>query len=86
MGDADCLLFQDLPRNRTMRWIEDVGFSVYRFPSDYGNGQTRDREGRLITCSHRKRCLYRTEYTGALTKLVDRHAGKRLNSQLILPS
>jgi gluconolactonase len=80
MGDADCLLFQDLPRNRTMRWIEDVGFSVYRFPSDYGNGQTRDREGRLITCSHRKRCLYRTEYTGALTKLVDRHAGKRLNS------
>ncbi|MBV9777728.1 MAG: SMP-30/gluconolactonase/LRE family protein, partial [Acetobacteraceae bacterium] len=20
VGDADCLLFQDLPRNRTMRW------------------------------------------------------------------
>ncbi len=36
MGDADCLLFQDLPRNRTMRWIQDAGVSVYRSPSDYG--------------------------------------------------
>ncbi len=80
MGDADCLLFQDLPRNRTMRWIEGAGFSVYREPSNYANGQTRDREGRLIACSHRGRCLYRTEYDGTVTTLVERHAGKRLNS------
>lgn len=80
MGDADCLLFQDLPRNRTMRWIEGGGFSVYRAPSNYGNGQTRDREGHLISCSHRDRCLYRTEYTGVVTKLVGHHGGKRLNS------
>ncbi|WP_288587991.1 SMP-30/gluconolactonase/LRE family protein [uncultured Methylobacterium sp.] len=80
MGDADCLLFQDLPRNRTMRWIEGAGFSVYRAPSNYANGQTRDREGRLIACSHRGRCLYRTEYDGTVTTLVERHAGKRLNS------
>jgi gluconolactonase len=80
MGDADCLLFQDLPRDRTMRWIEGVGFSVYRQPSHYGNGQTRDRQGRLISCSHRNRCLYRTEIDGSVTKLVDQHAGKRLNS------
>lgn len=80
MGDADCLLFQDLPRNRTMRWIEGAGFSVYRSPSNYANGQTRDREGRLIACSHRGRCLYRTEYDGTVTTLVERHAGKRLNS------
>jgi gluconolactonase len=78
-GDANCLLFQDLPRNRTMRWSED-GITVYRAPSDYANGQTRDRQGRLIACSHQARCLYRTEYDGALTKLVTHHAGKRLNA------
>ncbi|KMO38715.1 gluconolactonase [Methylobacterium variabile] len=80
MGDADCLLFQDLPRNRTMRWIEGAGFSVYREPSNYANGQTRDRQGRLIACSHRGRCLYRTEPDGTVTTLVTHHAGKRLNS------
>ncbi|MCF3947902.1 SMP-30/gluconolactonase/LRE family protein [Acidiphilium sp. AL] len=80
MGDANCLLFQDLPRNRTMRWSEDHGLSVYRAPSDYANGQTRDREGRLIACSHRGRCLYRTEHDGRLTKLVSHHEGKRLNA------
>jgi gluconolactonase len=80
MGDANCLLFQDLPNDRTMRWIEGLGVSVYRAPSHFANGQTRDRQGRLIACSHRRRCLYRTEYDGHVTTLVDRHAGKRLNS------
>jgi gluconolactonase len=80
MGDADCLLFQDLPRDRTMRWIESAGVSVYRQPSGYGNGQTRDREGRLISCSHRERCLFRTELNGSITRLIDRYNGKRLNS------
>jgi gluconolactonase len=80
MGDAGCLLFQDLPRNKTMRWSEREGVSVYRSPSNYANGQTRDRQGRLIACSHRGRCLYRTEHDGRVTTLVDRHAGKRLNA------
>ena len=80
MGDADCLLFQDLPRDRTMRWIEGAGVSIYRTPSGYANGQTRDRQGRLITCSHRERCLFRTELDGSVTRLIDRHDGKRLNS------
>ena len=80
MGDADCLLFQDLPNDRTMRWTEGLGVSTYRAPSNYANGQTRDRNGRLIACSHRGRCLYRTEYDGKITSLADRHAGKRLNA------
>lgn len=80
MGDANCLLFQDLPRDRTMRWIEDSGVSVYRAPSGYANGQARDRQGRLIACSHRERCLFRTELDGVVTRLVDRHNGKRLNA------
>ena len=80
MADAGCLLFQDLPRDRTLRWIEGEGVSVYRAPSGYANGQTRDRQGRLIACSHRERCLFRTELDGAVTRLVDRHAGLRLNA------
>ena len=80
MGDAGCLLFQDLPRDQTLRWIEGLGVSVYRSPSGYANGQTRDRQGRLIACSHRQRCLYRTELDGAVTRLVDRHDGRRLNA------
>jgi gluconolactonase len=79
-GDAGCLLFQDLPNNRTLRYIEDVGVSVFRSPSHYANGQARDRQGRLISCSHSERCLLRTELDGAVTRLVDRHAGRRLNS------
>lgn len=80
MGDAGCLLFQDLPRDRTMRWIESIGVSVYRAPSGNANGQARDREGRLISCSHLDRCLFRTELDGRITRLIDHHAGKRLNA------
>ena len=80
MGDAGCLLFQDLPRDRTMRWIESAGVSIYRAPSGFANGQTRDRRGRLISCSHRERCLFRTEPDGSITRLIDRHNGRRLNA------
>jgi gluconolactonase len=80
LGDADCLLFQDLPNNRTMRWSETTGLSVYRQPSHYANGQTRDRQGRLIACSHQARCIFRTEYDGSVTTLVSHHDGKRLNA------
>jgi gluconolactonase len=79
-GDAGCLLFQDLPRDRTMRWIEGSGVSIYRQPSGFANGQTRDRHGRLIACSHRERCLLRTELNGEVTRLVDRHDGRRFNA------
>ena len=44
-GDAGCLLFSDIPNNRIMRWIDGVGLSVYREPSNFSNGHTRDREG-----------------------------------------
>ncbi len=80
MGDANCLLFQDLPNDRTMRWTEGVGVSVYRSPSHFANGQTRDRQGRLVACSHRDRCLYRTEVDGTVTTLIDAHDGRRLNA------
>jgi gluconolactonase len=80
MGDADCLLFQDLLRDRTMRWIENAGVAVYREPSGYASGETRDRQGRLVSFSHRERCLLRTEPGGTVTRLVDRHDGRRLKA------
>jgi len=78
-GDHGCLLFQDLPNNRTMRWSE-AGVEVFRTPSHYANGQARDRLGRLVSCSHRRRCLLRTEYDGSISELATHFEGKRLNS------
>ena len=52
-GDARCLLWSDIPNNRIMRWDEGTGrVSVYRTPSNNANGNTRDRQGRLVTCEH----------------------------------
>lgn len=79
-ADQDCLFVSDLPNNRIMRWTADSGLSVFRSPSGFANGHTRDRQGRLIGCSHQHRCIARTELDGGITVLADRYAGKRLNS------
>src|SRR6266700_983001 len=53
MGDARCLLWSDIPNNRIMRWDEETArVSIYRKPSNNANGNTRDRQGRLVTCEH----------------------------------
>jgi gluconolactonase len=79
-ADADCLLVSDLPNDRILRWTESGGVSVYRQPSGFANGHTRDREGRLIGCSHGGRCITRTELDGRVTVLADRYNGRRLNA------
>jgi gluconolactonase len=79
-ADSQCLLVSDVPNNRIMRWTESGGVSVFREPSAFANGHTRDREGRLIGCSHGDRCIQRTELDGRITVLADRYQGKRLNS------
>ena len=80
-GDGRYLLWSDLPNNRILRWDETSGaVSTFRTPSDYANGNTRDRQGRLITCEHGARRVTRTEYDGSITVLCDTYQGKRLNS------
>jgi gluconolactonase len=80
-GDARCLLWSDIPNNRIMRWDEATGgVSVYRGPSNFANGNTRDRQGRLVSCEHDSRRVTRTEYDGTVTVLIDRFEGKPLNS------
>ncbi len=80
-GDARCLLWSDIPNNRIMRWDEETGaVGVFRKPSSYANGNTRDRQGRLVTCEHDTRRVTRTEYDGSVTVILDRFEGKPLNS------
>jgi gluconolactonase len=79
-GDHNCLLFSDIPNNRTLRWSEQHGVSSFLQPSEFANGQTRDREGRLIQCHHRSRCLTRLEHNGSSTTLVSQARGQRLNA------
>lgn len=80
-GDGRYLLFSDIPNNRIMRWTEETGqVSVFRSPSNFANGNTRDRKGRLITCEHGTRRVTRTEHDGTITILMDSFEGKRLNA------
>jgi gluconolactonase len=80
-GDGRYLLWSDIPNSRIMKWEEETGaVSIFRRPSHYANGNTRDRQGRLITCEHESRRVTRTEYDGSLTVLIDRYDGKPLNS------
>ena len=80
-GDGRYLLWSDIPNNRIMRWEEETGaLSVFRKPSNNANGNTRDRQGRLVTCEHDARRVTRTEYDGSITVVLDRFEGKPLNS------
>src|ERR1700733_5853184 len=79
--DGGYLIFSDIPNNRMLRWLEvDGHLSVFRAPSHYTNGNTRDREGRLISCEHDTRRVTRTELNGIITVLIDRFEGKPLNA------
>ena len=80
-GDGRYLVWSDIPNDRLMRWDEETGaISVFRKPAHYPNGNTRDRQGRLLTCEHDARRVTRTEYDGAITVIADRFEGKPLNS------
>jgi gluconolactonase len=80
-GDGRYLLWSDIPNNRVLKWEEATGtVSVFQQPSNFANGHTRDRHGRLITCEHGGRRVTRTEYDGTLTVLMDTWQGHRLNS------
>ena len=80
-GDGRYLLWSDIPNKRIIKWDEETGaVSIFRKPSNYANGNTRDRQGRLVTCEHGGRRVVRTEYDGSITVLTDSFEGKRLNS------
>ena len=81
LGDTRSLVWSDIPNNRMLRWDEETGAtSVFRKPSNYANGHTRDRQGRVVSCEHGGRRISRTEHDGTVTTVADSFQGKRLNS------
>ena len=74
------LIFSDIPSNELKRWDAKSGLSTFRTPSNNTNGNTRDRDGRLISCEHSARRVTRTETDGGITVLADTFDGKRFNS------
>jgi gluconolactonase len=75
------LVWSDIPNDRMMRYDETSGVvSAFRVQSGYSNGNTVDRQGRLVTCEHGNRRVTRTEHDGSITVLASHHEGKRLNS------
>ena len=80
--ETGTLILSDIPNNRLMRYEEKTGhFLVHKEAVNYANGNTRDRQGRLVTCEHSMtRRVVRTEKNGSTTVLADRFGGKRLNA------
>lgn len=75
------LVWSDIPNDRLLRWDEVTGaVGPFRSPAGYANGNTLDREGRLISCEQGPRRITRTEHDGSITVLAERWQGKRLNS------
>lgn len=72
--------FNDIPGNTAYRWRPDEGVTVVRTPSNKANGNTLDRQGRLLTCEHATSRVVRTEADGALTVLAAHYRGQELNS------
>ena len=78
--DGGDLVFSDIPADELMRWSMSEGLRTFRKPSHQANGNTLDRQGRLVTCEHHARRVTRTEADGTVTVLVDSFEGKKFNS------
>jgi gluconolactonase len=75
------LVWSDIPNDRILRYDEcSDTVSTFRHPSGFANGNTVDRQGRLVTCEHRGRRVSRTEHDGSITVVAERYQGKLLNS------
>ena len=75
------LVWSDIPNDRMLRWDEVTGtVALFRSPAGYVNGNTLDRQGRLVSCEQGTRRVTRTEHDGSCTVLADRFEGGRFNS------
>jgi gluconolactonase len=79
-GRDGFLVFSDIPANELKRWDPRGGLQTFRSPSNNANGNTVDREGRLVTAEHGARRVSRTEKDGTVVTLVDSYQGRKLNS------
>jgi gluconolactonase len=80
-GPGQYLMWSDIPNNAQMRYLpEDNHVSVLRKPSNYGNGNTFDPQGRQLTCEHQTRRVVRYEPNGTVTILAETYGGKPFNA------
>jgi gluconolactonase len=79
-GAGRYLVWSDIPNDRMMRFDEtDGSVSVFRAPAGNSNGNTVDRQGRLVTCEHGNRRVTRTEHDGSITVIAATYRGQKLN-------
>ncbi len=74
------LLFSDIPANTIYKWTPNQKPTVFRRPSGKANGNTLDREGRLISAEHENRRVSRTEKDGKVVTIASQYEEKQLNS------
>ena len=78
--DGGYLVFSDIPKNQLKKWTAKEGITTFREPSQNANGNTLDRQGRLVTAEHSGRRVSRLEKDGSLVTVADRFDGKKFNS------
>jgi gluconolactonase len=76
-AEGGYLVFSDIPANKIMKW-DGKTMSVFREDSHGTNGNTRDPQGRLISCEHTSRRVRLERQDG--TEYVDNCEGKKFNS------
>lgn len=76
---TESLIFSDMPGDIMRRWSAAKGIETFRQPCGKTNGNTWDKQGRLVSCEHASR-VTRTEPDGSITVLATHYEGKELNS------
>ena len=74
------LRFSDILGNSLLQWSDAAGISLYERNSHMANGNTYDRQGRLLSCHHASSRVTRREADGAISVIAAHYMGKELNS------
>ena len=74
------LIFSDIMGNGLFVKNQDDHISVFRENSYLANGNTYDKDGRLLTCEHGTSRVTRLEKDGTVSVLASHYQGKELNS------
>lgn len=74
------LRFSDIIGNSIFQWSATAGLKDIRPNSHMANGNTYDRQGRMLTCHHASSRVTRTEADGSITVLASHFQGRQLNS------
>ena len=81
LAGTNGLVWSDIPNDRMLFFDAATGtVSPFRQPSNFANGNTVDRDGRLVSCEHGGRRVVRQDPDGRLTVIADRVDGQRFNS------